>query len=221
MLPKRQYYISVIILGIIIGRWMMRNDITEASALIATIVTLTLYVLLLLYIAKKYGIRSLWWVLALSLLGITLEYTAIQTCFPYGCFQYTPLVGPRFMGTFPWSLIAIRPILVVTISQLVKKRSWNNQWKSIISIALLLVFTDIFLDPVAVQQNLRTYTSWLSVSRYNVPLTNYLWRLITGTISARVLRSYSPRITNDPYLQWIGLLIMVMYITARITIIFS
>jgi uncharacterized membrane protein len=217
MTSKRQYYGSIVVIGTIIGWWMMRNNITETSALVATIVTLLLYAALILYIARKYGTKSTYGLLCLSLLWIGIEYMAIKTCIPYGCFNYTELIGPRFMGTFPWSLLAIRPILVVTLSQLIKTKNWNNRWKETIAMSLLLVFTDLFLDPVAVYQGLRTYSAVMSFDRYGVPFTNYLGWILTGTISVRLFRTLSPKITNDKILGRIGLLIMVIYFTARCT----
>jgi len=207
-------YISptlAVIAGAIIWRWMMRTPLDEHSASASVIVMWLSLLFLMRYVYKTYGKTQLTWIACIALFGICIEYIGIRTCVPYGCFTYTDLVWTRFFWTFPLSLLAIRPILVVSIIQLIP-------WKKYLLRPLIawigLMLFDLVLDPVAVKQWLRIYTSETIYTRYNVPWTNFLWRIFTGSVSTRMIKQRSPKIIWDKYLTLIGWFFLSMYIMA-------
>ena len=80
-----------------------------------------------------------------------MEYWAIMTCWPYGCFEYSALVGLQFMDTFPYALLVIWPLLVIGLIQFVPQAASNRLIAAIVGGCFLTLF-DMLLDPVAVQQ---------------------------------------------------------------------
>ena len=102
------------------------------------------------------------------------------------------LVGPQFLGTFPFALLIIRPLLVVSIMQFVPKEAWAGRWLAALVGGLFLTLFDMILDPVAVQQWLWMYTEavW-----YWVPSSNFLGRILIGNSKLLVAIEAKPDYT--------------------------
>ncbi len=202
--------ILLLICGAIIGRGMIHTPITEQNAWISFVVMILWWLLLSIYLLHRYGWQVGKWLLVLALFGVVIEYVWITTCVPYWCFEYTPLIGPRFFWTFPFSLLVIRPLLVVSILQFLPTKNFRL---SFFLWWLLLMMLDLFLDPVAVHQWLWIYTWASSFSRFGIPRTNYLGRLFTGWISSVVFLHWCTALRGDNILKMLWYLFVSMYVT--------
>jgi len=206
-----------ILLWLITWRWMMRTPLDPADARISGIVFAVLWALLIGMLWYRYWFRALRWVIAVAVFGVIVEYVGITTCVPYGCFEYSGLVGPQFMETFPRWLLVIRPLIVVSIVQFIPKWSANVRILASFVGWLFLMLFDMVLDPVAVAQWLWTYTDpgiW-----YGIPRSNFLWWIVTGTISCWLILWLSPIIWGDWILKKIGRFLTAMYCMAFLVVI--
>lgn len=210
-----QRFMLLVAVWIIIGWWMSFTPISDETVPYTMLGVSVLFIILVAYVRKQYWWKQLLWIGAVWVFGILIEYIGITTCFPYGCFRYSSYVWPQFLGTFPWLLVMIRPILVVTITQ--RTVGWKQPLLYAFSWWVLLMMVDLFLDPVAVHQWLRSYHNlvwqWLQ-PRYNVPRSNFLWWILTWTLSTFIFRALSPLLLWDKYLRYTGLVIMTMYVSA-------
>lgn len=120
---------------------------------------------------------------------MVVEYVGITTCFPYGCFEYSALVGPKFMDIVPYALVVIWPLLVMSVVQFVPEFTAEVRLiASFVGGAFLTLF-DLLLDPVAIQQGLRSYSEF---AWYGVPMSNFAGWVLTGWLSCWLLFRLSP-----------------------------
>lgn len=196
-----------IILWAIIWWWMMRTPLSAENAWISSLWIVFLWLIVCFYIGKNYWKKALLWVLWVGLFGIFIEFIGIKTCFPYGCFQYSDLVGWKFLWTFPYTLLFLWPVIVCGIIQFIPYRG-----KLLLSAFLwwiTLAIFDLFLDPVAVAQWLWIYDiqQW-----YGVPWSNYLWWILTWTMSSWILLRWSSILLGDRFLKKLGCVLVGMYV---------
>lgn len=130
---------------------------------------------------KTHGLVSL---IVLSLWGIIIETIGLTTCRPYGCFSYSEQLWPLLVWWAPWLLLATYPPLVLGVYQYIKK--FNLSWrKSRIAGWIGLMLVDLVLDPIAVMMWLRSFPWWWFW--FGVPLSNFIWRIISGTVATMIL----------------------------------
>lgn len=199
--------------GVVVGVGMMMTPMTPTTGRRSAVVMLVVGLALTVYLFRTYGWISLTGIGIVALLGVTIEYIWLKTCLPYGCFSYTELIGPRVWGTFPVSLVIIRPVIVVSMNQFVPP-TYSLLKKSLLGWLILVLF-DLLLDPVAVYLGLRTYAAW--GVRFGVPRTNYLWRLLTGTVSSRIMHRRSSALIHDCLLHCVAWMLRGMYGAGFIT----
>ena len=130
------------------------------------------------------------WLFILFMVGLTgviIEYVAIKTCFPYGCFEYTNLLGYKLLDTVPRTVLLARTPLVLAIHEWLKYFQIQKPYVMFGIWALLLVLLDLVVDPGAVSMQFWIFEG--DHPYYNVPRTNFWWRLLSGFIGMRELRS--------------------------------
>jgi uncharacterized membrane protein len=177
----------------------------EKSSLIISLLWLSLGGI---FFAWQAGKRQ--WVLTYAFIGLiwcTIEGIWIATCRPYGCFNYSDLLWPKFFNTFPFLLFGVWPFLVISIAHLIpKKFSWHN----FITIGIvLLLLLDLALDPVHIYQWIWSYEQgWYN--RFGVPLQNFIWRILTWWLSMRVVEKRKNTITH-PAWYYSGITLYVLF----------
>lgn len=133
---------------------------------------------------QDHGMR--WWIslIAIGIFWYVIESIGVLTCFPYWCFWYSNQLGIKLFNIVPLMLIFTRPPLVLWIWSVVKNQLWR-WWKMRLVWWIWLVIIDLVLDPIAVLMWLWSYPWWWIW--FNVPLSNFLWRMLSGTISMIIL----------------------------------
>jgi len=195
-----------LLLWCVIWRGMMRTPLTAENAWVSALGITALTTGISLYIWKIYWLKALRGVALVALFGIVIEFIGIRTCFPYGCFEYSALVWPRFLGTFPYTLFFLWPVIVMALVQAIPYR-WKLLVSSFIGWIVLMLF-DLSLDPIAVYQGLWQYDvqQW-----YWVPRSNFLWWILSGTISSYLLLRFSPVLLWDRLLEKLCFILVWMY----------
>lgn len=180
--------------------------------LVASQATMILSMVLLsgawLYFAYRSG-KTQWIItfLLIWIIGCTIEWIGIATCRPYGCFHYSDMLWPKFLNTFPYLLMWVRPFIVISIAHLVpKKWTW---WQFVVIWVLLLLFLDLALDPVHIKQWIRSYNQ-PGRNRFGVPLQNFFGWIITGWLSMRLFQKRKNTITHDAW-YYSGIALMILF----------
>jgi len=133
-------------------------------------------------VTKKYK-NGLLLVVLLGIFALMIESIGVHTGFPYGDFSYTLPFGYKIFGTTPWTVFfAWTPLVFGSyfISSLFKEKIYRFA-----IYLLLLVGTDLVLDPGAVARGLWSYE--VSGFWYGVPLSNFLGWIFSGTIAFLLL----------------------------------
>lgn len=183
-----------------------------------TMMTAAMILLSLAWVYFSYYTWKTQWVityLLIWIIGCTIEWIGIVTCRPYGCFQYTDLLWPKFFNTFPYLLMWVRPFIVISTAHLVpKKLTWRP---FIILWILLLLLLDLALDPVHIHQWVRSYNqSW--TNRFGVPLQNFLGRILTGGFSMLIFQWRKNTIIHESR-YYSGIALMTLFWTQFLLII--
>ena len=150
---------------------------------------------------KRYGLTI---VFVLWLFALAVELFAIQTCWLYGCFTYSDLLGYKIMWAVPRILFFTWPPLVLGAVWLFNHFKTSPRILAFWS-GLLLVVIDLILDPVAVAQGFWSFSE--SGRWYNIPWTNFLGWLLSGTVGSYLLLNLLqdanyPDAPKSQYMRW-------------------
>lgn len=117
---------------------------------------------------------------AVMVFWVIIESIWVVTCYPYWCFEYSNLLGPKIWGIVPYLLIFTWPPLVIARYSIGRKIC--DYRLNYMSIALIgLVFTDLLLDPLAITIWLWNYPEW--GFRFGVPLSNFAGWCLSWSVS--------------------------------------
>lgn len=153
-------------------------SVSKPVFLALTPLTLLLGALVLLYFEAEKQAKT-WLILVFSwLAGYGVEVLGVKTGLIFGAYAYGEVLGPRLAEVplvigLNWTILLYAIYLVV--------QPWSVPiWSKPFLGAALLVFTDIWIEPVAVKLGFWTWeaaaTHWLFVA----PLQNYLaWGLFS------------------------------------------
>lgn len=134
------------------------------------------------YFTKKDKKKTLLTILAISLFAITIETIGILTGFPYSQFYYNQL-GYKIFGVTPWTVFFAFTPLVLGAIYYAKTLTKKTQLIFLFSI-IILVATDLILDPVAVKLG---FWTWLNPGAYyDIPIQNYLGWIFSSLIAVAI-----------------------------------
>ncbi len=146
----------------------------------------TIWFALASYIPWIRSHQKIWWIAlwTIAVWWLLIETIGITTCRPYGCFAYSEQLWPKILWWAPRLLLATYPPLVLWVYQYLKRTSLS--WRrSRIAWGLGLMLVDLVLDPIAVWMGLRSFPwGWFW---FGVPWTNFVGRIISGTVSMMIL----------------------------------
>lgn len=172
--------VSLLAAGFFVARVPFSSSLSAVSVLFLGVLALPTILATVKWLGWRRGALVLF---VLSVYALALETIALRTGFPYGHFVYADKLGARLWGTTPWTVpLAFVPLVLGALSAV-----WRHaaEPSSRIGLAIiLLVATDLVLDPGAVAVGLWHYThgGW-----YGVPLTNYLGWILSGGIAVVLL----------------------------------
>jgi uncharacterized membrane protein len=148
-----------------------------------------------------------------SLVSLGSELAGTGTGFPFGEYQYTPLLGYRIMGLVPFPIpiswfYMIYGCLAICGRLMAPATGSAGKWRWAAVAGLILVAWDVSMDPAMVKtshwvwgsgQQFRDmgFPSWLVAffSRdvfYGMPLSNWFGWYLTGTVIARLMLAVVP-----------------------------
>ncbi|WP_017810995.1 carotenoid biosynthesis protein [Paenibacillus shenyangensis] len=141
----------------------------------------------------KKWLRLLLLALLIWLGGMSLEWIGVHTGWPFGEYEYTPLLGSLIFGV-PWTL-GFAWIGVVAGGALLSSarieregqapaavRTWSVRLLRAVKIGVWIIILDLVLDPVA---HARGFWHWGGTGGfYGVPWSNFVaWFVVGGVLS--------------------------------------
>ena len=138
------------------------------------------------------------------LAGFFAELLGVETGLIFGDYNYGETLGWKWMG-IPF-MIGVNWIIMVYSSVMVASKLSDRKWVRITAAALLMVFADVFIEPIAIAND---YWSWGGVG---VPLQNYLGWFVISFAIITVWFSFLKLKTNKVAysLYWIQLVFFIL-----------
>lgn len=139
------------------------------------------------FLIKNEKKKAILTIIAISTFAIIIETIGIATGFPYSEFFYGEELGFKLFGLTPWTVFFAFTPLVLGAAFYAKKFLTKNNFsakKFFILSTLILVATDLILDPVAANLGF-----WFWVEEgiyYGIPLQNYFGWVLSGFIATLI-----------------------------------
>jgi putative membrane protein len=173
------WVVSLLMFGFVWWFFLSRVGIPSGYERVNVVMILLIVAISYYFYWKNHRRTGLGILFMVGLTGIIIEYVAIQTCFPYGCFVYTDYLWYKLWNTVPWTVLVAWTPLVLAIHEWLKQYKLKKYVLYTVG-ALLLVLLDLVVDPWAVSIQFRIF-EW-SHPYYDVPWTNFLGWIITGYV---------------------------------------
>jgi len=178
VLMRGVWYVSLIIFGIVAGFFLGMVGVPAWFEWLNPLMICLIGWLTFVPLVRRHGRRAAWILFMLGLTWCVIEYLAIKTCFPYGCFVYSDLLGYKVLDTVPWTVVfAWSPLVVWIWTAFARFRSQLHPWQFFLLVTVFLVLCDVVLDPGAVHAWFWLFegTYWW----YNIPWTNFVWWVLS------------------------------------------
>ncbi len=128
--------------------------------------------------------KGLLFIVILSIYATGIEALSIQTSFPYGAFEYNAQLGYKLFDLVPWTVSFGWVPLVIGCFALSSWMFDKRSYQFLVGV-LLLVVSDLIVDPGAVLMNFWTWT--YPGMYYSIPFSNYLGWILSSIIGGGVL----------------------------------
>ncbi|TFG12255.1 carotenoid biosynthesis protein [Candidatus Thorarchaeota archaeon] len=176
ILPAVFFFISWLVANVPIA-----ENVIWVSALFIVILAIPSYVFLYRWVGLRLALLIL---VVFSILPIAIEAVGITTGFPYGWFYYSENLGYKVLGLVPWSVaFAFAPLVLGSLS--LASYVTDDARLAIPLSAMILVWTDLLLDPAAVLLEI-----WIWAypgPYYGIPISNYVGWFLTATLASTIL----------------------------------
>ncbi len=168
--------------------WLVANvpiaeNVIWVSAFFIVILAIPSYIFLYKWVGLKLTLVIL---VVFSIIPIAIEAIGITTGFPYGWFYYSENLGYKVLDLVPWSVaFAFAPLVLGSLS--LASYVTNDARLAIPLSAMILVWTDLVLDPAAVLLEI-----WIWAypgPYYGIPFSNYVGWFLTATLASTILHA--------------------------------
>lgn len=138
---------------------------------------------------KKYGSRF-WLFIGLSLLtGMTVEWIGVHTGLLFGDYHYGQVLGPKLFDVpliigVNWAMLSVVSAALLAALQL-------GFWLEVIVAAILMVFLDFLMEPVAVKLGFWYWKGGV------IPIFNFVCWFFTSLLLQFVYRKWRLNETNN------------------------
>ncbi len=170
--------IALVIAAFFVANVKISSEMSNISAIFIIFLSIPCFAAMILWLGWKKGLIG---IIILSIYAISIETFAIITGFPYSPFHYTDMIGMKLFNYTPFTVpFAYVPLFLGCIY--LASLRFKDYLKLVIASALLVLVSDLILDPAAVSLNFWVYE--YSSIFYGVPLQNFLGWILTGIIAA-------------------------------------
>jgi len=147
--------------------------------LFVSLTPLNLLLTLTVLIANQHRSTTAIWLIFPVILGFLVEVIGVNTGFPFGSYSYGTTLGPMLLNTpliigVNWLILIYGAVSIASFLPI-------NEWLKVFTAAVLMVFADLVIEPVAIELG---FWTWQTV---NPPLENYLAWFVVSMIIATVI----------------------------------
>ena len=138
---------------------------------------------------KKYSAPFWLFILMSFLIGMVVEWIGVNTGLLFGSYAYGTVLGPKFLGVpliigINWAMLSIVSAALLATLRL-------HFWLEVFASALLMVFLDFLMEPVAMKLG---YWSWKGGL---IPTYNYVCWLFTAFVIHILYRKWKLNEANN------------------------
>lgn len=175
----------LVIAAFFVSNVPMSSNTSLISVIFIMCLALPCFYATIVWLGWKNGIILL---AALSAYALIIETFAIITGFPYSEFYYNDLIGFKLFGYTPFTVpFAWLPLFLGSLylaSTLKISRVKMKTWQILIVSTILVVLTDIVLDPAAVALKFWIWKDYGVF--YGVPLMNFAGWVLSGFLASLI-----------------------------------
>lgn len=140
-----------------------------------TPVNLLISIGVLAYFHKIWNLSFGLWIFGVFWGGYLLELVGVHTGLLFGDYNYGSTLGPKVAAVPP--LMGLLWVMIAYMAGIMAQNMTTSMWLRVVVGALLMVFLDILIEPVAMEYDFWYWTS------HRIPLSNYLtWFLVGGVM---------------------------------------
>lgn len=138
---------------------------------------------------KKYSAHFWFFILISFLIGMVVEWVGVNTRLLFGSYSYGSVLGPKILGVpliigINWAMLSIVSAALLASLRL-------HFWLEVFASALLMVFLDFLMEPVAMKLG---YWSWKDGL---IPTYNYVCWLFTAFVIHILYRKWKLNEANN------------------------
>lgn len=138
---------------------------------------------------KKYSAHFWFFILISFLIGMVVEWVGVNTGLLFGSYSYGSVLGPKILGVpliigINWAMLSIVSAALLATLRL-------HFWLEVFASALLMVFLDFLMEPVAMKLG---YWSWKDGL---IPTYNYVCWLFTAFVIHILYRKWKLNEANN------------------------
>lgn len=188
------HMISILTFGLVGGFFVQRFRIMPWLERVSIVMMLGIAAISYYAVVRDTGLRWVFFLLLSGLLALGFEYIWVQYCVPYGCFMYGDVLGAKLLATVPWTVFVGWTPLIIWVYAILTKYI-DNRRLLILAWAILLTLIDMVMDPGAVLLWFRSFDAggWY----YNVPWSNFVWWLISGSVGMLLATILLNKVISD------------------------
>lgn len=170
--------ISLVITAFMVSKVPLTSEMALISGIFIILLGLPSYFAIYIWLGLK---KSFVLLIVLSIYVLAMETWALITGFPYSSFHYTDLIGFKIGGHTPYTVPFAYLSIFLGCLYLVSTKT-DDKIKLTIFLTLLMLITDLMLDPAAVALKF-----WMYLNPgifYGVPLVNFLGWILTNILAS-------------------------------------
>ncbi len=170
-------YLSIVILAI---GFILNGFLSLYSRIYADILGTIAYILFLI-LSYLYLWKDAWKLYLIGMLiGFVYEFIGVSTGIPFGSYHYTGFKTTIIRVPIPISMAwgTYLTVTYLTASSLIN----DVKWRKYLLTSLFMIIIDLAADPIMVSNNLWRWNTYIYLSWFGIPITNYLgWIVVSLT----------------------------------------
>jgi bisanhydrobacterioruberin hydratase len=187
-LPDHRKILTILLIFYMVGIIFLSIEQTKVYIERLTPYTLLMNILLILIFHRPWTVRYILVYLFIAITGFLVEAAGVHTGLIFGDYQYGHVLGIKLFDS-PLMIGINWLMLIYFVHHIMEKTKWPA-WLQISGGAMVMVFYDIILEPVAVRMNMWSWSGGI------IPFQNYVAWFILSVTFFSLLHAFKVRQHN-------------------------
>lgn len=209
IIPSIEKVKRFLIIFYLVGIFGFLIPFTEALFIKLIPLALLINVVLLIYFHKPNSVLSYGLMLAVAIMGFTVELVGVKTGVLFGNYWYGAALGPKLFHV-PL-MIGINWFFLTYSAAIVVKNLFKNLSIQVLLGASMVTFYDFVMEPVAM------YTKMWSWQGNSIPLKNYIMWFVLSALFIFVFSKFSAK-NKNPLAAHVLVLQFLFFVILHLTI---